>query len=68
MERRDPFTGEMLCSHGVPIDAYCSTCETNARLGYDADVADPSQYCRHGTFIGSWWGPDYLCGACEMGE
>jgi hypothetical protein len=36
-------------------------------LGYDADHSDESQYCRHGSFIGSWWGPDYLCGACEMG-
>lgn len=36
-------------------------------LGYDADHDDPRQYCRHGTFIGSWWGPDYLCWACEEG-
>jgi hypothetical protein len=46
----------------------CSVCRTNDQLGYDADVSDPSQYCRHGTFIGSWWGPDYMCGACESGE
>jgi hypothetical protein len=45
----------------------CSVCRTNDQLGYDADVSDPSQYCRHGTFIGSWWGPDYTCGACESG-
>jgi len=36
-------------------------------LGYDADHDDPRQYCIHGTFIGSWWGPDYLCPACEQG-
>jgi hypothetical protein len=36
-------------------------------LGYDADHNDDSQYCIHGTFIGSWWGPDYLCGWCEDG-
>lgn len=41
--------------------------EINERLGFDADVTDPSQYCRHGTFIGSWWGPDYMCHMCEMG-
>jgi hypothetical protein len=41
--------------------------EINESLGYDADVTDSSQYCKHGTFIGSWWGPDYLCGACEDG-
>lgn len=32
---------------------------------FDWDVSDPSQYCEHGTFIGSWWGPDLLCGRCE---
>ena len=36
-------------------------------LGFDADHNDPRQYCQHGTWIGSWWGPDYLCGACESG-
>lgn len=25
-------------------------------------------YCKHGTYIGSWWGPDYLCGYCEDGD
>lgn len=25
------------------------------------------EYCVHGTYIGTWWGPDYLCGACEDG-
>jgi len=37
-------------------------------LPYDGDTNNPSQYCKHGTFIGSWWGPDYLCQACEDGE
>lgn len=36
-------------------------------LGYDADFSDAKQYCRHGTWIGSWWGPDYMCSKCEMG-
>ena len=35
---------------------------------FDWDQSDDSQYCVHGTFIGSWWGPDILCGACEMGD
>jgi hypothetical protein len=35
---------------------------------WDWDRNDRSQYCIHGTFIGSWWGPDILCGRCEMGE
>lgn len=32
---------------------------------WDWDRDDPTQYCRHGSFIGSSWGPDILCGACE---
>lgn len=35
---------------------------------WDWDKNDSSQYCKHGTFIGSWWGPDILCGRCEMGD
>jgi hypothetical protein len=35
---------------------------------YDWDRSDDGQYCRHGTFIGSWWGPDLLCIQCECGE
>lgn len=34
---------------------------------YDEDLNDERQRCLHGTFVGSWWGPDYLCGLCEMG-
>lgn len=48
-------------------DCDCATCRINDSLGYDADVGDPSQYCKHGTFVGSWWGPDYICGKCEDG-
>ena len=36
-------------------------------LPYAGDTSDPRQHCQHGTFIGSWWGPDYLCGWCEEG-
>lgn len=32
---------------------------------WDWDRGDPTQYCRHGSFIGSFWGPDILCGMCE---
>jgi hypothetical protein len=35
---------------------------------YDWDRNDSSQYCKHGNFIGSWWGPDLMCLACEMGD
>lgn len=33
---------------------------------YD-DERSPSEYCKHGNYIGNWAGPDYLCGACEDG-
>src|SRR5262245_5359440 len=41
--------------------------EYDEYLGYDADHDDANQYCIHGTWIGSWWGPDYLCYYCEDG-
>ena len=31
------------------------------------DKSDDSQYCQHGRFIGSWWGPDIVCSDCEFG-
>jgi hypothetical protein len=34
---------------------------------FDWDQSDESQYCKHGTFIGSSWGPDLMCWACEDG-
>lgn len=35
---------------------------------YDWDLNDKSQRCKHGTFIGSWAGPDIMCVGCELGE
>ena len=29
---------------------------------------EASLYCKHGTYIGDPYGPDYLCGACEGGR
>lgn len=28
---------------------------------------NPLYYCKHGTFIGDPYGPDYMCWACEEG-
>jgi hypothetical protein len=36
-------------------------------LEYDGDLQDENQRCEHGKFIGSWWGPDIMCGYCESG-
>lgn len=34
---------------------------------YDWDQSRDDQHCEHGTFIGSWWGPDLMCQWCEGG-
>jgi hypothetical protein len=31
------------------------------------DFATDEHYCIHGTYIGTWCGPDYICGWCEEG-
>lgn len=39
--------------------------------GYDPAHDDPNDrsfYCRHGRYIGSPGGPDYMCGYCESGD
>jgi hypothetical protein len=66
---------------GIPTQQYMElmTLSVNERMQvmeddyevgdeFDWDRSDSSQYCKHGRFIGSWWGPDILCGACEAGE
>ena len=34
---------------------------------WDWDTTADDQHCEHGTFIGSWWGPDLMCHWCEAG-
>lgn len=34
---------------------------------WDWDLNDDRQRCSHGNFIGSSWGPDIMCIACELG-
>ena len=28
----------------------------------------PGDICKHGTYVGDAYGPDYICGACEDGN
>lgn len=35
--------------------------------GFNQNPVD-STHCKHGTYIGTWDGPDYLCQYCESGE
>ena len=51
--------------HDNPTDNYTDDYTDDDR--YDWDRNDDRQYCQHGTFIGSWWGPDILCMWCENG-
>ena len=30
-------------------------------------MSNRSNYCKHGTYIGDPYGPDYMCHWCEMG-
>lgn len=29
---------------------------------------EDATHCKHGTYVGTWDGPDYMCGWCENGE
>lgn len=34
----------------------------------NCDIAlDRWDHCKHGTYVGDWAGPDYMCGYCEDG-
>lgn len=69
------LAGNRYCYIGIPPNS-CPRCD-DAILGPvwgpDGLCRDcyedliPSPYCQHGTYIGGPSGPDYLCGACEMG-
>lgn len=43
-------------------EEYAERCE--ALLEREREY-EASLYCKHGTFIGDAFGPDYLCGRCE---
>ncbi len=34
----------------------------------EEDMNIQTVYCKHGTYIGTWDGPDYMCNFCENGE
>lgn len=43
-------------------EAYEERCEALMERGRKHEA---SLYCKHGTYIGDPFGPDYLCGRCE---
>lgn len=42
--------------------------EDSERSNWDRRNQWGEQYCIHGVNIGTWDGPDYMCGACESGS
>lgn len=55
------MTRKPVSSYGTGIYEQNRNCEL-------ADYQDDRLHCKHGTFIGTWDGPDYLCGLCESDE
>lgn len=39
----------------------------NCLKGYEGSEGYDPHYCKHGNYVGTWWGPDYMCGPCEDG-
>jgi len=68
--KQDLFT--LIQSFGKDIKLKMDSMEISSDYteddAYDWDRYDPRQYCHHGSFIGSWWGPDILCSSCEFGD
>lgn len=47
----------------------CEECEEKAEKTYPYGWREvPGDICKHGTYIGSAGGPDYMCGQCETGD
>lgn len=47
----------------------CPDCEEAIEKQYPQGWREtPGDVCKHGTYIGDAYGPDYLCGKCEAGE
>lgn len=42
--------------------------DEDAELQAFPELRSSSNYCRHGTYIGTPWGGDFMCGLCESGE
>ena len=52
------------CDHiidGPAFNGKCYDCHSRAMNRDD-------RYCKHGTYVGDPYGPDYMCGMCEDGE
>jgi len=44
----------------------CDACVKTATVKYPQGWRNvPGDVCKHGTYVGDLYGPDFLCGACE---
>lgn len=48
----------------VPAESFHSPLSMLERLHIEPR-SKKSLYCKHGTYVGDEYGPDYLCGQCE---
>lgn len=47
----------------------CDSCKTKYEKQYPQGwYSVPGDVCKHGTYVGDSYGPDYMCGRCEDGE
>ena len=59
------------CGHTRPDGGYaiCEKHEALLRKQYPQGWRYvPGDVCKHGSYIGDAYGPDYMCHYCEMGE
>ena len=62
-----PATCGQTSIHGTEL--LCSKCEREMERRYPQGWMEmPGDICKHGTYIGTPGGPDYLCGQCEDGD
>jgi hypothetical protein len=53
--------------HGEQL--ICDECEERLKKQYPQGWRNtPGDICKHGTYVGDYCGPDYICGKCENGE
>ena len=49
--------------------AICNGCARRLQEGLPQGWRHvPGDTCKHGTYVGDAYGPDYICGQCEDGE
>jgi len=69
--KRDFSPMQTYCGSTSPSGdvALCDTCRANLEQRYPQGWRNtPGDLCKHGTYIGDAYGPDYMCHYCEIGD